>query len=65
MILEPSLSQEDGQASGIPIAAVRTIAIIEDTLELSKQEGEAAPSALAKISKWHEKFAKGRATGKG
>jgi len=65
MILEPTLSQIDDQELGIPVPAVRTIATVEDTLELSKQEGEAAPVAAAKVNKWHEKFAKGRTTGKG
>jgi hypothetical protein len=65
MILEPTLSQTDDQELGIPVPAVRTIATIEDTLELSKQESEAAPVAPAKVNKWHEKFSKGRATGKG
>jgi sister chromatid cohesion protein DCC1 len=65
MILEPALSQADDQESPIPVAAVRTIATIEDTLELSKQESEAAPVAPVKVNKWHEKFAKGRAAGKG
>lgn len=41
------------------------IAMTEDTLELSKQESEAAVVAPAKVNKWHEKFAKGRPTGKG
>jgi hypothetical protein len=65
MILEPTLSKADDQELGIPVPAVRTIATIEDTLELSKQESEAAPVASAKVNKWHEKFAKGRATGMG
>jgi sister chromatid cohesion protein DCC1 len=65
MILEPTLSKEDDQNLGIPVAALKTIAKIEDTLELSKQEGDAAPAAPAKVNKWHEKFAKGRAAGKG
>lgn len=65
MILEPTLSQADNQESGIPVPAVRTIATIEDTLELSKHESETAPVAPAKVNKWHEKFAKGRTTGKG
>jgi len=64
MILEPTLSQADDQESGIPMPAVKTIATIEDTLELSKQEFEAAPVAPMKVNKWHEKFAKGRTTGK-
>lgn len=65
MILEPTLSKADDQESGIPVAAVRTIATIEDTLELSKHDGEAAPVVPARVNKWHEKFAKGRAMGKG
>jgi len=65
MILEPTLSQTDDQESGFPVPAVKTIATIEDTLELWKQESEATPAAPAKVNKWHEKFAKGRATGKG
>jgi hypothetical protein len=65
MILEPTISKTDDKESAIPVAAVKTIATIEDTLELSKQEGEAAPIASAKVNKWHEKFAKGRAMSKG
>jgi hypothetical protein len=65
MILHPTFSQADDQASGIPVPALTTIATIEDTLELSKQENEAAAAALAKVNKWHEKFAKDRPTGKG
>lgn len=65
MILEPTLLRTDSHASNIPVSALRAIATTEDTLELSKQETEAAVSAPAKINKWHEKFAKGRATNKG
>jgi hypothetical protein len=65
MILEPTLSETDDEEIRVPMPGVRTIATIDDTLELSKQESEAAPVAQAKVNKWHEKFAKGRTTGKG
>jgi hypothetical protein len=65
MILQPTISQADDQAEGIPVLALKTIATTEDTLELSKQESEAAAVAPARVNKWHEKFAKDRQTGKG
>lgn len=65
MILEPTFSNIDNQGPGVPMAALSTIATIEDTLELSKHEGEAALAAPVKVNKWHEKFARGRQTGKG
>jgi hypothetical protein len=62
MILEPcsSVLESDDPAMGIPCPGVRTIATIEDTLELYVQESETAAAAPVKVNKWHEKFGKGR-----
>jgi sister chromatid cohesion protein DCC1 len=67
MILEPYIStgtESDNTASNMPCNGIRTIATIEDTLELYRQESETAPPAPAKVNKWHEKFAKGRGAAK-
>ncbi len=63
MVLQPSSTgpaQADDAATFIPVPSITTISKIEDTIELILKEGEA--KAPAKVNKWHEKFAKGRAT---
>jgi sister chromatid cohesion protein DCC1 len=64
MVLEsylPSVLHSDDPNIGMPCPAVHTIATIEDTLELCAQESEAKVTGPAKVNKWHEKFAKGKA----
>lgn len=62
MVLEPftGISHSDNPSAVMPTSALRTIATIEDTLELYVQESETAVAALAKSNKWHDKFAKSR-----
>jgi hypothetical protein len=62
MVLEPYARVLDSgePGTGIPCPAVRTVATIEDTLELYVQESETAAAAPVKVNKWHEKFARGR-----
>lgn len=65
MLLEPCISipESDDSGSAIPCPGVRTVSTIDDTLELYVQETETTVAPV-KINKWHEKFAKSRASGK-
>jgi len=62
MILQPAVSstpQSNDSPFAMPQYSVRTIATIEDTLELHAQDEDAA-AAPPRVNKWHEKFASTR-----
>lgn len=59
MVLKASVTaptEADDAETFIPQPALTSIATIEDTIELVRQEAEALP----KVNKWHERFAKSR-----
>lgn len=65
MLLQPSTTRptdEDDADTFVPASSVCSIAIIEDTVELIVEGSESKAAAPLKVNKWHEKFAKGRAT---
>lgn len=71
MVLQPSTtSSEDANDvdTFIHRPSVTTISKVEDTIELillEDADGEGkGESRMKKLNKWHEKFAKGRGTGK-
>lgn len=52
------MEETDGFVS---VGSITSIAVIEDTIELIPiEEGRRAEEKVAKVNKWHEKFAKGR-----
>lgn len=73
MVLAPSTTASIHQASDANVgidaesavsqASVAVISTIQDTLELLEGE-EGGDKAVKKVNKWHEKFGKGRTSGK-